>query len=105
VATPMPMVASKTGGGTWSDDRGSGEDSDLATFSDVMSFAENRVNWWRARNKFWWQCKSFPRERENMFHTLEPGASSEWFVVDAVSNFYKVTEDRRFRQFGTDVAV
>jgi hypothetical protein len=24
---------------------------DLATFSDGMRFAENRVSWWRARNK------------------------------------------------------
>jgi len=52
VATPIPIVASKTGGGTWSDERRNGEDSDLAAFSDGMSFTRAMVSCWPARNKY-----------------------------------------------------
>jgi hypothetical protein len=36
-------------------------------------------------------ARAYPREKENIFHTRESGANPEWFVVDALANFYGVT--------------
>ena len=75
----------------------------LSTFANVAEAASQPSSLWPQSyfDRYLWRtrvtedlcgnARTFPRERKICSTPVSPGANPEWFVVDAVGNFYDVT--------------